>query len=227
MISFRSLLAFVLCAAVLVISSQASAQKAEEVSEAEATDGQQNVLFGRRFGPSWDGREDYSDRYQSEFVIKGGDYLGENWKNTYYIGGAYYFHFNEIVAVGGQYIYSPIVVDKDTPFYRSLTTSDTHIATAQCMLNTPAAFRVGDTIFNMDFYFNLGVGAMQINRQWEVTGVIGGGAKFYFPVPWIAFRLDINSYLHNTPMATRDNFSGDVALGGGISFLFPTKRIRD
>jgi len=186
------------------------------------------ILVGNRFGPSWDGRENYRDGGENEFVIIGGDYLGENWKNTYYIGGAYFYHINDLIALGGQYFYSPIVVDKDTPFYQSLATSDTHTAVGLCMLNTPVAMRMDKRMFNMDFYFTLGAGAMRINRRWEPVGVIGGGTKFYFPVPWIALRLDINSYLHYTPMPGGKDFSGDVSLGGGISFLFPNrKRVED
>jgi hypothetical protein len=79
----------------------------------------------------------------------------------------------------------------------------------------------------MDFYFTLGVGAMQINRMWEPVGVIGGGARFYFPVPWIAFRLDINSYIHMTPLGGRSDLSGDVSMGGAVSFIFPNRKLKD
>ncbi len=182
------------------------------------------LSFGQRFGPSWDGREDYSDNLTHEFSITGGNYLGENWKNTYYIGSSYLFHLDDTFAFGAQYMYTPIVVDKDTPFYASLQTEDVHIATALCQLNTPAAFRAGKRIFNVDFYFTLGVGGMQINRQWEPVGIIGGGARFYFPVPWIALRIDINSYLHMTPLGNRSDFSGDVSMGGAISFIFPNRK---
>jgi hypothetical protein len=199
-------------------SDQGEAEKKKEVA---------TVAFGDRFGPSWDGRENYSDDLVNEFSILGGNYLGENWKNTYYVGGQYLFHLNDLFAFGAQYIYSPIVVDKDTPFYASLATEDTHIATALCQLNTPAAWRAGKGIYNMDFYFTLGMGAMQINRMWEPVGVIGGGARFYFPVPWIAFRLDINSYIHMTPLGGRSDLSGDVAMGGAISFMFPSKKRKD
>lgn len=202
------------------------AAESEHIAEEESVGEHGGGLQWSRFGPSWDHREDYSDKYVSEFVIVGGDYLGENWKNTYNVGAAYYFHFNDFLALGGQYLYSPIVVDKNTPYYQYLNTSDTHIAVGLVSLNTPAAWRAGSKIFNMDFYFTLGVGAMQINSRWEPTGVIGGGAKFYFPVPWIAFRLDINSYIHYTQLsATRKDLSGDVSMGGGISFLFPNRKV--
>ncbi len=207
--------------------AEAIAKAEEEISDSEG-DSVKSVAFGDRFGPSWDHREDYSDDNMHEFTIIGGDYLGENWKNTYYIGGQYLYHLNQTFSFGAQYFYSPIVVDKDTPFYASLRTDDTHTATALVQLNTPAAWRAGKRIFNMDFYFTLGVGAMQINRQWETTGLIGGGTRIYFPVPWIAFRLDINSYIHMTPMGGgRNDLSGDVSMGGGISFIFPNKKISD
>jgi hypothetical protein len=204
----------------------AESADANEIDDSPEGVTQKAVAFGERFGPSWDGRENYSDRNIHEFVINGGDYLGENWKNTYYIGGSYFYHLNQTFAFGAQYLYSDIVVDKNTPFYQSLSTEAVQIATAQCMLNTPAAWRAGSKIFNMDFFFTLGVGAMQINHQWEPTGVIGGGARFYFPVPWISFRLDINSFIHMTPMGGgQSDLSGDVAMGGGISFIFPNRKL--
>ncbi len=232
----RSTVGFVLTVFLIAIPSVAGARdvpkiqppaaESERVAQQESKGKHSGGLAWDRFGPSWDHREDYSDRYLSEFVIVGGDYLGENWKNTYNIGAAYYFHFNDFLALGGQYLYSPIVVDKDTPFYQSLNTSDTHIGVGLVSFNTPAAWRAGSHLFNMDFYFTLGVGAMQINRQWQPTGVIGGGAKFFFPIPWLAFRLDINSYIHPTPMGGgRSELAGDVSMGGGISFLFPVRRI--
>lgn len=240
----RRALALFACILILGIASTANAKQSEEPSEkgpaqaeaseedsddtvsereAEAKD-EKWVLMGGRFGPSWDGRENYSDRGVNEFTIVGGNYLGENWKNTYYVGGQYIYHLNDTLAFGAQYNYSPIVVDKDTPFYASLRTDAVHIATSLCQLNTPAAWRIGKKIYNMDFYFTLGVGAMQINQQWEPTGLIGGGTRIYFPVPWIAFRLDVNSYIHMTPLGGRSDLSGDVSMGGGISFLFPNRK---
>ncbi|MFH1830549.1 MAG: hypothetical protein ABH871_07225 [Pseudomonadota bacterium] len=229
----RVLLLILTCIFILLITQSANAKKAkepaettpvaEESSESEKQDDNW-VLMGDRFGPSWDERENYSDRYINEFTIVGGDYLGENWKNTYYVGGQYLFHLNQMFAFGGQYKYSPIVVDKNTPFYASLRTDAVHIATALCQLSTPAAWRIGKKMYNMDFYFTLGAGAMQINQQWEATGVIGGGVRMYFPVPWIAFRLDIDSYIHMTPLGNRNDLSGDVSMGGGVSFLFPNRK---
>lgn len=241
MTAVSRVLALIVCALVLCIATtsfardtddqgeMAEAVSAQEGSEDEVEEPKRKVRtlsFGQRFGPSWDGRENYSDKHINEFSIIGGNYLGENWKNTYYIGGQYLFHLNDTLAFGAQYMYTPIVVDKDTPFYASLATEDVHIATSLCQLNTPAAWRAGKGIYNMDFYFTLGVGAMQINRQWEPVGVIGGGARFYFPVPWIAFRLDINSYIHMTPLGGRSDLSGDVSMGGAVSFIFPNK-LRD
>ena len=238
----RLLSALILCALMLAFSQQTFAEnvaeaKSEDQSaeapdpdeplddarERDAANKDKWILIGDRFGPSWDGREQYSDRNVNEFTIIGGNYLGENWKNTYYIGGQYLYHINQTFSFGAQYVYSPIVVDANTPFFASLRTKDVHIATALCQLNTPAAWRLGKTIYNMDFYFTLGGGAMQINQQWKATGVIGGGVRMYFPVPWLAFRLDINSYIHMTPMGGRTDLSGDVSMGGGVSFLFPNR----
>jgi hypothetical protein len=245
MTEVRRTLALIICALIVCSATTSFAKDNEDVEEmaqavadAEGSEGSEaegdepekkvkTLSFGQRFGPSWDGREDYSDSLTHEFSITGGNYLGENWKNTYYIGGQYIFHLNDTFAFGAQYAYSPIVVDKDTPFYASLATEDVHIATALCQLNTPAAWRAGKNTYNMDFYFTLGVGAMQINRMWEPVGVLGGGARFYFPVPWLAFRLDINSYIHMTPLGGRSDLSGDVSMGGAISFIFPNKKRED
>ncbi len=191
----------------------------EEVSEKEEGGA------ALRFGKTWDGRELYSERNQQELVILGGNYLGENWKNSWDIGAAYYFHFNDFIAVGAQYMFSQIVANHNTLFWQNLKDEYFHTATVMAMLNTPAALRMGKRVLNFDLYFTLGIGEMYINKEWQPVGVIGGGTKFYFPVPWIAFRIDVNSYLHYTPMGGYDTFSSDVSFNGGFSFLFPTKKV--
>jgi hypothetical protein len=221
-----SLLFFLSAAMPVDAKEQAADKKSGPAAEkVQSDDGDDESSVQIRFGKTWDGRELYSERNQQELVIVGGNYLGENWKNSWDVGGAYYFHFNDFIAVGAQYIFSQIVANHNTQFWQRLKSEYFHTATAMTMLNTPAALRIGKTIVNFDLYFTLGVGEMYINKEWEPVGVIGGGTKFFFPVPWIAFRIDVNSYLHNTPMGGYSTFSSDVTFNGGISFLFPTKKV--
>ena len=200
--------------------SKPKAEKAQAVDEKA-----DKTSVKLRFGKTWDGRELYSEHNQQEFVIVGGNYLGENWLNSWDVGAAYYFHFNDFISVGAQYIFSQIVANHNTQFWQRLRSEYFHTVTAMTMLNTPAALHIGNSIVNFDLYFTLGIGEMYINKEWEPVGVIGGGTKFYFPIPWIAFRIDVNSYLHYTPMGGYQSFSSDVTFNGGISFLFPTKKV--
>lgn len=161
-------------------------------------------------------------RFQSEFNVFGGNYLGDEWYNTWDVGGRYFFHINNTFAVGAEYFYSPIRADSSGNFGESLTTKKTHTLTSQLMISNDAAFRSGNTILECDLFLALGAGSMQINKKWKPVGVIGGGIKVYPNLPWFAIRFDVNSYLHSTPKPGGDTFNADVAIDGGISFFFPT-----
>jgi hypothetical protein len=167
----------------------------------------------------------FSKHLQSEFGIFGGDYLGDEWYNTWDVGARYYLHLNNSIALGAEYFYSPIRADSTGTFGQSLRTDSTHTATAAMMYSNDTAFRAGDSVVECDLFLTVGGGAMQINRQWQWTALIGGGLKIYTGAPWFAVRFDVNSYLHPTPKPGGDSFNADLAIQFGASFLFPTKKI--
>jgi hypothetical protein len=167
----------------------------------------------------------FSKKFQSELGFFGGSYLGDEWYNTWNIGGRYYLHLNNSIAFGTEYLYSPIRADASGDFGKSLTTNNMHTLTGAMMYSNGTAFRAGDSVVECDLILTVGGGAMQINRQWEPVALIGGGLKVYLPIPWFAIRFDVNTYLHPTPKPGGNSFNSDMLVNLGFSFLFPTKEI--
>ncbi len=169
----------------------------------------------------------FSKRMQSEFGVFGGDYLGDEWYNTWDAGGRYFLHLNNTFAVGGEYMYSPIRADSSGDFGKNLTTKHGHTIDAQLLISNDAAFRSGKSVIECDLMLSVGGGSMKIGSKWYWMGVIGGGLKIYTPLPWFAVRFDVNSYLHPTPKPTGDAFNADLVINLGTSFLFPIKKAKD
>ncbi len=164
----------------------------------------------------------YSQKYQSEFGIYGGDFLGDEWYNTWNVGARYYFHISDMFAVGAEYFYSPIRVDSSGDFGKSLRTQQTHSLFAAMAFSNSGTLDMGG-IIDVDLYLTIGGGSMQINKIWEPMAVIGGGLKIYSPIPWFSVRFDVNSYLHPTPKPGGDSFNSDIAINAGVSFAFPVR----
>lgn len=186
---------------------------------AEISDGETSPIR-----ESLDRRYRFSKKWQSELGVFGGDYLGDEWKNTWDAGARYYLHISNTFSVGASYIYSPIRAHSTTPFGASLTTNNSHLFDAELMLSNDCAFRSGHTIIECDLFLTLGVGSMYINHLWKPAGVLGGGMKIYTPVPWFAVRFDVNTVLHPTPVPGGDTFNSDLVMNLGLSFLLPAKK---
>ena len=107
----------------------------------------------------------------------------------------------------------------------SMSTADAnmHALSAQVVISQAAALRTGKRVMEMDFFAMIGMGAMWLNRAWEPMGEIGGGVKFYTGIPWLAFRIDVDNYVHNTVQPGKNSIDFDVMMSGGVSFLFPTR----
>lgn len=178
----------------------------------------------RALGISVDRRYRLSKRWQNEFGIFGGDYLGDEWLNTWDAGAHYYLHFNNTFAVGASYFFSRIRANTESDFGQSLATKNQHAADAELMISNDCAFRAGKTIIECDLYLTLGMGMIQINRQWKPMGLVGGGMKVYLPVPWLAVRFDVNSPIHPTPKPGGNSFNADIAFNLGLSFLVPQRK---
>ncbi len=158
--------------------------------------------------------------FQSEFTLTGGDYLGDEWRNTWDLGGTYALYFNDTFGVGAGYMYSPMSVDASSQFGRSITDKDTHTIHGEFYLTNDCGFRAGKTLIECDLFTYLGGGTMQINDEWEPAGLVGGGMRFYMPVRHFSIRVDIASYLHPTATPGGDRFNADVLMNLGLSFYF-------
>lgn len=179
----------------------------------------------RALGRTLDRRHRFSKKWQSELGIFGGDYLGDEWLNTWDVGTHYYLHINNTFAIGASYFYSRIRANAESNFGASLTTKNHHGVDAEVMVSNDCAFRTGKTVIDCDLFMTLGAGATVINRVWEPLVMIGGGLKIYLPPPWIAIRFDVNCPLHPTPKPGGNSFNVDVAFNLGLSFLFPGREL--
>lgn len=163
-------------------------------------------------------------KWQSEINIFGGDYIGDEWLNTWDVGGKYFLHLNNTFALGPSYLYSPIRASSGSTFGQGLKTKNTHQVNAEMMISNDTVMRMGDDILECDLFLTLGTGAMYINEGWEPLGVLGGGLKIYTPVDFFAVRFDVNGYFHPTPEPPGSTFNSDVAMNLGVSFIFPTNK---
>ena len=202
--------------------AQPAADAAAGVAAAPAS-GEALPDDGMGIAKSLDRRYRYPRRLQSELSVFGGNYLGDEWLNTWDAGARYYLHINEVFAVGTSYTFSEMRVSADSSFGKSLTSKMTHLADAEVMIGNDCAFRAGKSVIDCDLFATLGVGGMWINRSWQPLGIIGGGMKIYLPVPWLAIRFDVDSVLHPTPKPEGDSFNADVMFNFGVSFLFPNR----
>lgn len=163
----------------------------------------------------------HRSKNQFEFSPYGGGYLGNTVNQTWNAGARLEFHINNTYALGVNYGFSRLMADESSTFGSSLKNKNLHLTDFHFMVSNDTAFRSGKHLIEMDFYATLGLAAMYISGQWQPAGMIGGGVKMYTGVPWLAFRVDVNSYLHFINQPGSDRFDGDIVLLGGISFLFP------
>jgi hypothetical protein len=209
-------------------ASKQKAAKVETTGQAEAKADAATKEGGPLLNQTiLDRRYRFAKKFQSEFGIFGGDYLGDEWYNTWDVGARYYFHLNNDFAVGAEYFYSPIRADGTGNFGKSLTTKTTHTVTGAFIYSNDAGFRAGNSIVECDLMLTVGGGMMEINGQWKPTALIGGGIKIYTPLPWFAVRFDVNSYLHPTPKPGGNAFNADMAINLGFSFLAPIKKTEE
>ncbi len=149
--------------------------------------------------------------WQAEVAPFGGSLLGPTLDATFVVGGRLWLHATSWLAAGASYGWS-------RPSSGGM--GDVHLVAGEVALSNDMAIRFGGTVVPADLYLTLGVGAARL-RGWEVLGVLGGGVKFYTGLPWLAVRIDVNSYLHPTPGG--DGVDVDLAVTPGVSFLFPAE----
>ncbi len=163
-------------------------------------------------------------KFLSELTLFGGDYLGDEWHNTYDVGGMYTLHFNETFGASAAFTYSELDYDGTGNFGRSVVDDNMYMGHGALIVNNDCAFRAGKTTIECDLFMTIGGGAIRINRIWEWMIVVGGGMRVYTPLDWFAIRFDVNSYLHPTPNPTGNTFDSDIAMNLGLSFIIPIKK---
>lgn len=189
----------------------------EEVNETEEIDFES-------VPPVLDPLHRHDKNNQVEFVAFGGSYLGDNIGQTWLAGGKLYYWFNNTIGFGTNYSYSKLLTNRNSPFGSSLRDSNMHALDGEVIFSNDVAMRVGESLIQIDFFGTLGVGAMYLNQSWELMGNIGGGAKFYTGIPWLAFRIDLNTYVHNVSLPGKDSIDFDMIITGGLSFMLPSRK---
>jgi hypothetical protein len=163
-------------------------------------------------------------RFQLELTSFGGSYLGASLKKSWIAGSRAYFHINNMFAVGAGYGISRVYVGRQDSFGVTLEERNVHYLTAETMIANDVAMRMGKKLLELDLFLTLGVGAINLNSNWDVLGLAGGGLKFYTPVSWLAVRIDVNSYIHRTRHESRTKVDVDLTVTAGLSFLLPPKK---
>lgn len=161
---------------------------------------------------------------QVEISPYGGSFLGDTLGQTWLAGNRVYYHIDSTFAVGANYSFTKLMTDKSFGFGAAMTNSWMQGVGIEGMISNDAAFRVGNNLVEMDFYLTLGAAGLKINKSWEPAGIVGGGVKFYTGIPWLAFRIDVNNYIHFTTWPGDQNLDCDVTFLGGVSFLFPERK---
>lgn len=147
-----------------------------------------------------------------------GNYLGDQMNNMLSFGGKAYYHFTNIIALGVNYSHTKI--SDDDPIF---TSKGVNIYNLDFLLSNPASFWIGKVV-HCDLFLSLGIGAIDINKNTEILGEVGGGIKVYFKPDWIALRIDVTSYIHPTPTSRGTKVNSDLAMTFGASFYIPMKK---
>ncbi len=163
----------------------------------------------------------FSKENIAELNVFGGAFTGNLSGNTWAAGARGFFLLDSVFSIGAEYMYSTLNIDNGSGFGQIKTTNSQQIVDGQVAFNFPAMVKLGDVNMPLTIFATVGAGAIDINDSWKWLLVVGGGAKMYLQPEWLALRLDINSYLHNTPTITGNKFGADFAVTAGLSFFFP------
>jgi len=211
-VNLHKLAVLIIVAIFLFMPTSLSAEEKPENDDASAVESSTK---------KWGIRPD--KRFLSEFTLLGGNYLGDEWQNTWDIGGYYSLYFNTTFGIGGGYLYSPMRFDGSSTFGLSITKKAVHVVHGELIINNDCSIWAGDTRIQCDLYFLLGGGKIQINRMWKPLAVAGGGMHIFTPIPWFAIRIDVLSLMHPTPNPIEDTFNADISTTLGLSFFVPMK----
>ena len=155
-----------------------------------------------------------------ELIPYGGSYLGSSVGQTFITGAKAYYHLDSTWAFGTNFGYAYLMTDGRNNFGGILQDDNLYLGDIEATISNDVAMRVGRSLVEIDFYLTLGAGMMRINNYNEPMGVIGGGAKLYTGLDWLAFTVDVMNYAHYTDQPGKDTFDFDVTFTGGLCFMF-------
>ncbi len=155
-----------------------------------------------------------------ELIPYGGSYLGNSVGQSFIAGTKGYYHIDNTWAVGANLGYSRLFTDGRNNFGGSLHNDNLFLGDIEAMVANDVAMKLGKSVVQIDFYLTVGVGMMRLNDYNEPMGVIGGGAKFYTGLNWLAFTAEVINYAHITDQPGKDSFDFDTTFTGGLCFMF-------
>ncbi len=165
---------------------------------------------------------DFRIKQATHFALMpyGGSYLGSSVGQSFIAGAKGYYHIDNTWAVGANFGYSRLLTDVRNNFGGSVEDDNLYLGDIEATLSNDTAMRAGKSLIEIDFYLTLGAGMIRINDYNEPMGVIGGGAKFYTGLNWLALTVEVINYAHYTDQPGKDTFDFDTTFIGGVSFLF-------
>ena len=175
----------------------------------------------RAIPPILDPHHRHRKTHQLEMVPFGGTYLGASVNKSWIVGTRLLFHLNNMFAVGGSYGYQWTAANSLSNNGPAVTDRHTQFFDAELAISNDVAMRLGSRLVEMDLYMTVGAGTIRLDGQWDFLGVLGGGVKLYTGMPWLAIRIDVNTYLHSVDHPTGAKVDSDVSVALGLSFLFP------
>lgn len=73
----------------------------------------------------------------------------------------------------------------------------------------------------IDLFTSAGPAYFNVDGESTMAGMIGGGMVIHFPAaPWVAARFDLKNYMYRTDNPRGSDFTSDLTLLIGPSFLF-------
>lgn len=172
---------------------------------------------------------DYKKRFEKDMVgevdVFGGGYFGNYVLSSWSAGGRLFMHFNHMFSFGGEYMYTNLDVDPPSSFGQIKKTNNQQIVDGQLAISWPILFGFGHNQFPMDLYLTVGAGTINLNQAWDWLALVGGGLKIYLDPEWIVLRVDVNTYLHNTPLVSGNKMATNLAILLGLGFYFPYKPV--
>lgn len=149
-------------------------------------------------------------------------YSGDALRSSIDGGLQYALHFNRTWWVGIDFLGGTLSVD--APNGLGLSDGDRLIGLGSALyINLPAilgAGWVGDSGSLADLYTTIGGGHFWLGSEGEYFGFVGGGMLLHTPISHLAVRFDLKGYFFRLRNTAGTDFSSDMALSIGPSFLF-------